>query len=91
MRASTNPGTPQKCALYGVVIARALGLWKPLDHETEVALRVIGEHLALEAVWYVDLLSEKVVKKKAAPSVGTRREIETVCDDIIIAYGTLIK
>jgi hypothetical protein len=58
--------------------------------ETEIALRAIGEHLALDAVWYVDLLSERVVKKKAAPSVGTWREIETVCDDIIIAYGTLM-
>lgn len=58
--------------------------------ETEIALRVIAEHTALDAVWYVDLLSEKVVKKKAEPSVGMWREIQTICDDIIIAYGTLM-
>jgi hypothetical protein len=58
--------------------------------ETEIALRVIGQHVALDVVWYVDLLSEKIVKKKASPSMGTWREIETVCDDIIIAQRTLM-
>jgi hypothetical protein len=58
--------------------------------ETEIALRVISENAVLDAVWYVDLLSEKVVKKKAIPSVGTWRETQAVCDDILIAYHTLI-
>ena len=58
--------------------------------ETEIALRVVSEHVALDAVWYVDLLSERVVKKKIAPSGGVWREIETVCDDIIIAYRMLM-
>lgn len=58
--------------------------------ETEIALRVIGESVPLDAVWYVDLLTDKVVKRKTKPSVGTWREIETVCDDIIIAYRTLM-
>jgi hypothetical protein len=58
--------------------------------ETEIALRVLREHITLDAVWYIDLLSEKVVKRKAEPSGGVWREIETVCDDIIIAYRMLM-
>ena len=44
----------------------------------------------LAAVWYIDLFGEKVVKKQEKLSSGVWREIETVCDDILIAYRTLI-
>lgn len=59
--------------------------------ECEIALRSIRDHIPnLSAVWYIDLLSEKVIKKQENPSSGVWREIETICDDILIAYRTLI-
>jgi hypothetical protein len=59
--------------------------------ETEVALRVLREQAPdLEAVWYVDLLSEKVVVKKSKPNTTLWREVETVCDDILMVYRNLM-
>lgn len=59
--------------------------------ESEIALRVLREHVPnLDAVWYIDLLGEKVVKRQEKPSLGVWREIQVVCDDILIAYRTLI-
>ncbi len=56
----------------------------------EIALRVLRERMPnLDAVWYIDLFGEKVVKKQERTSLGVWREIETVCDDILIAYGAL--
>lgn len=59
--------------------------------ESEIALRVLRERMPnLSGVWYIDLFGEKVAKKQERPSSGVWREIETVCDDILIAYGALM-
>jgi len=59
--------------------------------ESEIALRVLRERMPnLAAVWYIDLFGEKIFKKQEKLSSGVWREIETVCDDILIAYRTLI-
>ncbi len=58
--------------------------------EGEVAFRVLREHISdIAAVWYIDLLGERVVKRQVKPSIGTWKEVETVCDDILIAYRVI--
>lgn len=59
--------------------------------ETEIALRVLREQTPnIDAVWYVDLLSEKIVVRKSKPHAALWREIETVCDDILMVYRSLM-
>ncbi len=80
--------------IYNVAEAIADNADKLKTHaqiESEIALRVLREHIpSLDAVWYIDLLGEKVVKRQEKPSSGVWREIQVVCDDILIAYRTLI-
>jgi hypothetical protein len=59
--------------------------------ETEIALRVLREvHPDIDAVWYIDLLTETVVVKKSKPNAALWREIETVCDDMLLVYRELM-
>lgn len=59
--------------------------------ESEIALRILSDEASnVDGVWYVDLLSEKVIVKKTKPNAALWREIETVCDDILMVYRTLM-
>ena len=51
-------------------------------------LREADAHI--DAVWYVDLLTETVVVKKSKPNAALWREIETVCDDMLMVYRELM-
>jgi hypothetical protein len=59
--------------------------------ESEIALRVLRDaYPDIDAVWYVDLLTETVVVRKSKPNAALWREIETVCDDMLLLYRDLM-
>jgi hypothetical protein len=59
--------------------------------ESEIALRVLREAYSdIDAVWYIDLLTETVVVRKSKPNAALWREIETVCDDMLLVYRELM-
>jgi hypothetical protein len=54
-------------------------------------LRVLPDaYPDIDAVWYIDLLTETIVVKKSKPNAALWREIETVCDDMLLLYGDLM-
>jgi hypothetical protein len=59
--------------------------------ECEIAWRVTrAEMPAVAEVWYVDTLSEKVVRKHVKSHQNEWRNIETTCDNILIGYRVLL-
>lgn len=59
--------------------------------ESEIASRVLRDaYPDIAAVWYIDLLTETVVVKKSKPNAALWREIETVCDDMLLLYRDLM-
>lgn len=58
--------------------------------ESEIALRILAEQIPGITIWFIDVVGEKVVRKQQKPTPSIWREIQTVCDDIMIAYQTLI-
>jgi hypothetical protein len=41
-------------------------------------------------IWYIDALSEKVIRKHTKSLRAEWRNIETACDNIIMTYRTLV-
>jgi hypothetical protein len=59
--------------------------------ESEIASRALRDaYPDIAAVWYIDLLTETVVVKKSKPNAALWREIETVCDDMLLLYRDLM-
>lgn len=66
-----------------------------LDHyakiECEIAWQATRAHMpSVAEVWYVDLFSEKIVRKHGKSLKSAWRNIETTADNILIAYKTII-
>jgi hypothetical protein len=59
--------------------------------ESEIAWQATRLHMpSTDEIWYVDLLSEKVVRRHKTSLKAAWRNIETTADNILIAYNTLI-
>lgn len=60
--------------------------------ETEITWQLSrGADHELAEIWYVDVGSEKIVRKHAKSSPRAWQNIRTVCDNILIAYDALIR
>lgn len=49
-----------------------------------------GAARALDEVWYIDIPGEKIIRRHVRNAPSAWRNIRTVCDNIVIAYDTLI-
>jgi len=59
--------------------------------ESEIAWQATRIHVpSVSEVWYVDLLSQKVIRKHKKSHKGAWRNIQTTADNILIAYSTLL-
>lgn len=59
--------------------------------ECEIAWQITREHLpSVGQIWYIDALSEKIIRKHAKSLRTEWRNIETACDNIMMTYRTLV-
>ncbi len=59
--------------------------------ESEIAWRATREHMpAISQIWYIDALSEQVVRKHSKPLKAEWRNIEVSCQNIIMQYRDIV-
>ena len=59
--------------------------------ECEIAWQITRTHMpSVAQIWYIDALSEKVIRKHTKSLRAEWRNIETACDNIIMTYRTLV-
>lgn len=81
------------CAIFNVASEISKSDAKLEHHakvESEIAYEIIGKHLPLNEVWYVDLGAEKVIRTLKKSLVTVWRDVEVTCDDIMLRYQALV-